>query len=229
MKVRSSCTAYDVGVLTAEYRSTRSDSDALRLLLILDEAGEEPGDNAPSDSVAVMPSQIAFLARDFWVRYPEYLAEELANTALSLGDENLLASAERLLVGEMVDVDWLPMVRWRNGAYWWMNDAIAILTSHAFVNYRPRAAVAGVSAHIYYLTSKGRDFARAVLSEEPEFIAVRHRAHLAGRIDPSSPGSILKRGQYSVDTYAATPQGLTIPRRIAEARAAIAEIRRTWR
>ena len=215
-------------VLTAEYRSTQPDSDALRLLLILDEAGGSPGRDASDSAVAVMKSQIAFLARDFWVRYPEYLAEELAHAAVGSGDEALLVEAERLLSEELIEVDWLPMVRWRNGAYWWMNDAIAILTAHAFVDYRPRPAADGIAAHIYYLTANGRDFARTVLRGEPEFAAIRDRARLAALIDPDSPGSLLKHGQYAVETYAATPCGLTIPRRLAEARAAIPEIRRNW-
>jgi len=182
----------------------------------------------PPDCTKVIRSQIAFLARDFWVRYPDYLADELIDIALDRQDVTHLEQAEGLLDDPTIDFDWLPMVRWRNGAYWWMTDAIAILVSNELVEYCPKSSTAGIAQHLYYLTTAGEDFVNSVLSGVVEFDAIAKRAKLAALIDPGAAGTQLKLKQYEVEEYAGTTQGSTIPSRLEAVRLRAKKVRAAW-
>jgi hypothetical protein len=198
------------------------------LLLILHEVGEVAGDADPEHATKVIHSQIAFLARDFWVRYPDYLADELIDMAIDSSDVIHLEQAERLLDDPTIDFDWLPMVRWKNGAYWWMTDAIAILVSNELVEYVPKSSTNGIAQHRYYLTQVGEDFVDSKLAGVSEFDAIRTRAQLAALIDPGAPGTQLKLKQYDVEEYAGTAQGSTIPPRLDAVRLRAKEVRAAW-
>lgn len=200
----------------------------MRLLIILTQVGKPTNDGDPANTTKVIDSQMALLARDFWVRYPDYLADELIDMALEFGQVDHLEHAERLLADPTIDFDWLPMVRWKNGAYWWMTDAIAILVSNELVEYRRRVSAAGVAQHRYYLTQLGEEFVSAQLAGVSEFDVIRERARLAAMIDPDAPGTKLKLKQYDVEEYAATSQGSTIPPRLEAVRRRAEEVRSTW-
>ena len=212
----------------AERRSRFCQADAVRLLLILSEVGHAATESDPENATKVIDSQIAFLARDFWVRYPDYLADELIDMAIANGEVEHLEQAERLLDDPTIDFDWLPMVRWKNGAYWWMTDAIAILVSNRLIEYLPKFSAHGVAQHRYCLTQTGEAFINSELAGVGEFDAIRTRAELAALIDPSAPGTQLKVKQYAVEEYANTTQGSTIPSRLEDVRLRAKKVREEW-
>lgn len=65
----------------ADGRTTSVYQDAVRLLLLIHAAAERLPDprptEAPSDAVAVLYSQVLLQKLDFWLRNPDYLADEL--------------------------------------------------------------------------------------------------------------------------------------------------------
>ena len=100
---------------------------AIRLLALLHQAGEaagKPGD--PSQAVRAVRSELRLQALDFWLRNPDYLADELV-TEVEAGrlDDAYLAVAASLLTDPEPSLRHYPMPRWLFGAYEPLDDAFA--------------------------------------------------------------------------------------------------------
>jgi hypothetical protein len=114
-------------------RASRA-QDAVRLLFVLDRCGAPycppTEEAAPLDVVAVIRGQKRLQALDFWLRNPDYLADELlaqVEDGSAVDSGWALTQADLLLEGDEPDVSRYPMVRWRFGAWEPLDDALALL------------------------------------------------------------------------------------------------------
>lgn len=195
--------------------SSESHSDhqsAVRLLACIC-AGAVPveGSEFGPEVVGVLHAQSRLQALDFWVRYPDYLANELINEFEATGDRADLDLARRILDDREPDLRRVPMVRFHFGAYEPIHNAISILRSRDLVRQHKEGDPKNVRETAYLLTSAGRDAMRSLADLAPELAWYLDRAEVAVRVAGGAGGSSLKDRQYLQDEYAATPLNGTIP------------------
>ncbi|MFI5845687.1 hypothetical protein ACIA8K_38890 [Catenuloplanes sp. NPDC051500] len=195
-----------------DFRATSRAQDAVRILLIIAAAAEPldhppPDDPAINDAVAVLESQVRLQKLDFWVRNPDFLANELLEEYERGGDAMLLDQAADILESDEPDVRLYPMMRFLFGAYEPLDDALAILRSGNLVVRRKRGSAGRVSRHDYYLTRSGRDTADRIVRDAPVFAYFVHRTRLVARFSDGYRGTHLKDRQYQQDEYRNTVIG----------------------
>jgi hypothetical protein len=91
--------------------------DALRLLIIL-HAGAQPIEQPDPQTgiIGVFEGEKRLMAIDFWIRYPDYLADQLLNLYDETKDPALLAEIQTIFDLEEPDVRMIKVLRWRYGA-----------------------------------------------------------------------------------------------------------------
>jgi hypothetical protein len=185
--------------------------DAFRILVLLRHAGAGPDDLAPAEAVAMIRGQMRLQALDFWLRNPDYLANELINEYESgrRGAEALTMAAQ-IMASEEPDLRRYPMVRYRFGAYEPLDDALAILRLPEYVAIARKARGNRVGQHRYYLLKDGDSALAAILADVPDLTWYSDRARVVAEIAGSSGGKQLKDRQYLQADYKSTPQGSRI-------------------
>lgn len=180
--------------------------DAVRLLLLIDGAGEDLPDplpeGVPPSAVAMFRTQVALQKLDFWLRNPDYLAELLLDLYEDSGDEQLLDEARRILDSEEPEIRRYPMLRYRFGAYEPLDDALAVLSTAGLVLRRREGSIDRTRQHNYYLTAKGRSVAREIVTDVPELGYYVDRVGLLVRLTAGIGPSALKDMQYEQPEYA---------------------------
>jgi hypothetical protein len=106
---------------------------AVRLLALLRVCGESVGGNDPEGTVRAIRSEKRLQALDFWLRNPDYLADELV-TGVEKGalGQQYLDIAARLLTDPEPSWNHFPMPKWFYGAYEAVDDAFALLQPPSF-------------------------------------------------------------------------------------------------
>lgn len=208
---------------------TSREQDAVRLLLLIDGACEpvtsaEALDPALAGAVGVVRSQVLLQKLDFWLRNPDYLANELLDAYEQHREQHLLDKAAVILDSEEPEVRRYPMLRHYFGAYEPLDDALAVLRSAGLLVRRRRGTVEHVRQHDYYLLALGRDVAREIVAAAPEFEYYVARVALVLEMAGGRGGSELKKQQYLQREYAQTPLGTRIGAVTAQARARLAEL-----
>jgi len=184
---------------------------AIRLLVLMDRTGEAVADGDPPAAVKVVRSELRLQAMDFWMRNPDYLADELIAAvdagALAVG---FLDVARGLLEDPEPDLHYYPMPRWFYGAYEAIDDAMALLETYGLATFR-RSGEPGSKSHRnqMFLTAAGE---RAVeeLTADPVLGWYVRQAELVALVAGDTVGSRLKDRQYEQATYAGTDLGLDI-------------------
>lgn len=180
--------------------------DAVRLLLLIDGAAEAladpPPPQAPAGAIAVLRTQVALQKMDFWMRNPDYLANELLDRYEDTGAADLLAEAERILMSEEPEVRRYPMLRYRFGAYEPLDGALSVLSSVGLVLRRREGRPGHTRQHNYYLTAAGRSVAREMVADVPELSYYVDRVALLVRLTSGYGGTQLKDIQYDQQEYA---------------------------
>jgi len=184
----------------------------VRLLLIISTAAvpmsrPPAGDPALSDAVAVLESQVRLQKLDFWVRNPDFVANELINEYEAGGDSDLLELAQAIIDSDEPDVRRYPMMRFLFGAYEPLDDALAVLRSAHLVVRRKRGSAGRVQRHDYYLTRSGSDTADRIVRDLPVFAYFAERTRLVARLADGYRGTQLKDRQYQQEEYRNTPIG----------------------
>lgn len=192
-------------------RATRT-QDALRLLFTLDSAGSPTTAHAPSDAIAVLHSQMKLQALDFWMRNPDYLANELLTEYEATRDTSNIQAARAILNSDEPDIRRYPMVRYLYGAYEPLDDALALLKARELIDIKRQGNPAQglVTEHIYYLLRQGRNVIYQILNDHPELSWYANRARLVSQVAGNLSGSQLKERQYKQIAYAQTTQGSKI-------------------
>lgn len=216
-------------------RSTTRMQDAVRILMLIDKAAEPvdgialaPGDPSLGAAVGVVRTQVRLQKLDFWVRNPDYLANELLNDYENQDqdqDPTLLQMAAEILDSEEPELRRYPMLRYLFGAYEDLEDALSVLRQADLVVRRKKGRPGKVTRTDYYLTHAGRDMATRIRKEIPELAWYSSRAALVVLLADGQGATTLKDRQYVVDEYLNTPHGVRIPSIAGRARRRLADIR----
>lgn len=106
--------------------------DALRVLFLIRAGGSPPA--IPVDGVvSISRSEARLHAMDFWVRNPDYLAEELLDLFQATGDRAFLTSTEAIFANEEPDLRRIPMIRYFFGAFERLDDTLSLLRSRELI------------------------------------------------------------------------------------------------
>lgn len=209
--------------------------DAVRILMLIDKAAEvvdvatlNTHDLALAAAVGVVRTQVRLQKLDFWVRNPDYLANELLND-FEDGDRDvsLLQIASEILDSEEPELRRYPMLRYLFGAYEDLEDALSILRQADLVVRRKKGRPGKVTRTDYYLTHAGRDMAARIRKDYPELAWYSDRASLVVYLADGQGATKLKDRQYLVDEYVNTPHGVRIPSIADRARRRLTDIRAT--
>jgi hypothetical protein len=186
-------------------RPTSTKQDAVRLLLLIHTAGEPVAaprrPEAPPDAVAVLRGQVLLQKLDFWLRNPDYLANELLTRHETDGDPQDLDLAERILASDEPEVRSYPMLRFFFGAYEPLDDSLAMLAAPRLVLKR-KTRTGRRPPLDYYLTEQGRRVALAIVADVPELSYYVDRARLVADLAGGRCGSALRDVQYLQQEYA---------------------------
>ncbi|MFE3269957.1 hypothetical protein [Streptomyces sp. NPDC059215] len=215
----------------ADERVTSREQDAVRLLLLIDGACEpvsapDRADPGLETAVGVVRTQVRLQKLDFWLRNPDYLADELLTKYESSGEARLLELAGQILDSDEPEVRAYPMLRHHFGAYEPLDDALAVLRSAGLVARRRRGTVNRVRQHDYFLLTPGRTVARDVIQQAPVFQYYVERVGLVLDLADGRGGSQLKKQQYLQREYAEAALGDRIGSVSTRARARLEQLRR---
>lgn len=202
--------AADTGFDVARPSATRT-QHAVRLLVLMSQCGSPPTDADPPGTASVIRSELRLQATDFWLRNPDYVADELI-TLVGSGDldESYLAVAQKLLSDPEPDLRYYPMPKWLHGAYEPLDDAFSLLETYGLATAVRRGTPGqNVSQTQFFLTAAGAN-AAAELAEDPVLGWYAKQAELVALVAGDDTGSRLKERQYLQATYANTELGLNI-------------------
>lgn len=117
-------------------------SDAIRLLLLIaavsDPLNEAEQLVAPKHAVAVLRAEGRLQKLDFWLRNPDYLADELLNDYERQGEAINLELAGGILDSDEPEICAIPMLRYLFGAFEYIDQAMSILAAPGLVAVVPR-------------------------------------------------------------------------------------------
>lgn len=207
-------------------------ADAVRILLLI-AAVAEPLDaaalaSAPANATAVLRSESRLQKLDFWLRNPDYLADELLNDYERSHEQILLDLAGEILDADEPEVCAIPMIRYLFGAFERLDRALSMLAAPRLVITRARLSAGGniVQAN-YFLTEKGRTVADEATRLYPELAWYTERAQLVRALAEATghTGLALRKRQYLQRDYAQTPLGEIIPSIADRTRERLAKLR----
>ncbi|CCH74760.1 conserved hypothetical protein [Nostocoides australiense Ben110] len=206
--------------------------DAVRLLMLINEAAEPvlteeiADDPRLETAIGVVRTQVRLQKLDFWVRNPDYLANELLNDYVN-GDQDpaLLHMAGEILDGEEPELRRYPMLRYLFGAYEDLEDALAVLRQADLVVRRRKGRPGHVVQTNYFLLQAGRDMVVRIRAEYEDLAWYSFRSALVVQLASGHGATQLKDRQYIQEEYLQTPNGVRIPSITERARKRLADIR----
>lgn len=206
--------------------------DAVRILMLIDAAAEPLAEGPPSDdsalqtAIGVVRTQVRLQKLDFWIRNPDYLANELLNDyETNDQDPSLLGLAGDILDSEEPEIRRYPMLRYLFGAYEDLEDALSILRQADLVVRRLRGRPNHIGRHDYYLLEAGRSKVQEIIRAYPEVAWYATRSKLVVALADGQGATQLKDRQYLQDEYVNTPHGSRIPSIAERARRRLFEMR----
>lgn len=185
--------------------------DAIRILYVL-VAGSSPlPAGNPSEAVAIFKGEKRVQAFDFWMRNPDYLAAELLDLFDASGESRFLRAAERIFATDEPDIRRYPMVRFKFGAFEWLDNTLAVLVSRSLVRITGHKVGGSIQETDFLLMQKAFDLAVSIVTDYPALAWYSERAALVAEVAGSDGGTALKKRQYREIEYAETNLGGTIP------------------
>ncbi|GAB3849064.1 hypothetical protein GCM10029963_32890 [Micromonospora andamanensis] len=184
--------------------------DAVRLLLLLEAAATEPDlrtpEVVPADAVGVVRTQTLLQKLDFWLRYPDYLADELLTEYERSGEAVLLDIAAEILNSDEPELRQIPMLRYKFGAYEPLDMPMSVLSVAGLAVVRWSRTEQRVRHYDYYLTARGRATAQSCVADFPELAWYGERTRLVVALaqGTGSTGTALRKRQYLQRDYAGT-------------------------
>jgi hypothetical protein len=184
---------------------------AIRLLVLLAECGDPVHGEGPAEAVTVIRSELRLQAMDFWMRNPDYLADQLVEMVENGKiEDSFLNTARALLDDPEPDLHWYPMPRWFFGAYEQLDNAFTLLETYGLASLARTGAPGKKSQrNQFYLTHAGA-LAAAELAKDPVLGWYDKQVKLVALVAGEDVGKRLKARQYEQATYAGTELGLTI-------------------
>lgn len=213
-------------------RPTTRMQDAVRLLMLINEAAEPVteeetrGDPALETAVGIVRTQVRLQKLDFWVRNPDYLANELLNEYVQ-GDNDpaLLQLAGEILDSEEPELRRYPMLRYLFGAYEDLDDALSVLRQADLVVRRKLGRPGSVVQTNYFMLQAGQELASRIPVEFQDLAWYSSRSALVVKLASGQGATALKDRQYIQEEYLKTPNGMRIPCITERARRRLADIR----
>lgn len=184
--------------------------DATRLLFVLT-IGSEATAVPSKGEVAIFVGETKLNAWDFWMRYPDYLADELIEKYDQTGDSKWLAQAEQIFIDNEPEQRRLTMIRFFYGAYEKHDDALAILATAGLIGIGGRKDVDRVKETNFLIHQSAFDLCKSIVKSEPVLKWYHDRAALVHQIAAGRRGNALKDRQYERIEYARTKLGKEIP------------------
>jgi hypothetical protein len=184
---------------------------AIRVLVLLYTCGDPVTDADPGGFVKVIRSELRLQALDFWLRNPDYLADQVISkvAAGELDATRYLPLAKELLEGSEPNLHWYPMPKWLRGAYEALDDSFSILQSYGLAEVRRKGIPPQRYRNEFFLSSTG--VAAAIeLAADPILSWYGQQAELVSLVAGSDKGGRLKERQYEQAQYAQTQLGLRI-------------------
>jgi len=201
-------------IRNSKVRTASSKQDAVRLLFILSEIGDEPPSESPDGSVLYIEGQAKLQALDFWLRNPDYLANELLNMyeADRKNNIHLLKKAQEILNSEEVNVRNFPMIRWHYGAFEALDEPLSLLRLYKFITFRKIKSNNETKTLVYkyYLLENGLIASRKLVAEHSILNWYVERCKLLKTLFGKIPGSKLKEIQHKQPEYHNTGWGESI-------------------
>ena len=150
-------------------------------------------------------------ATDFWLRNPDYLADELITLVeAETIDTSYLDVARHLLDDSEPDLRYYPMPKWFHGAYEPLDDSFSLLETYGLATTVRRGTPGhNVAQSQFFLTTAGAT-AVATLASDPVLGWYWRQVELVALVAGDQLGSQLKDRQYLQETYANTEMGLNI-------------------
>jgi len=195
-----------VGYLTMSSSPTLY-QDAIRLLFILVHGSEKLPQKHSSGAVGLFKGETRIQAINFWVRYPDYFADELLHIFEIDGDITLLTKAEKIFEDEEPDLRRVPMARWIFGAYEKIDNALSILVSKGLVHQTGKKSHRSIQEYHYFLMPKAYSLVDEIVKEFPVLRWYDRRAKQVVQIAGNRSGTELKERQYQQGSYAETKKG----------------------
>lgn len=177
-----------------------------------------------ADVVGLLRAQSRLQALDFWIRYPDYLANELLNEFEKTGATDDLQLARRIFDDREPDLRRVPMIRYHFGAFEPLHNPLSILRSRDLVRQHRHGQPGHVIETWYLLTKAGREAMDKLADAAVELAWYRDRAAVAARVAGATGGANLKGRQYLQEEYAATPLKVMIPSIADRVRARLEEL-----
>tara|TARA_R110002020_G_scaffold40554_15_gene119864 strand:+ start:4331 stop:4975 length:645 start_codon:yes stop_codon:yes gene_type:complete len=179
--------------------------NAIRLLACINAACVPVAEAAyPDDVVGALYAQSKLQALDFWMRNPDYLANELINEYEKSQDSAQLHLAEKILNSREPDLRRVPMVRYHFGAFEPIDNPLAILRSVDFIRIERTGSPGQIRKHSYLLKKRGRDAIEGLAHKSPEIRWYTNRAKVVAELAGDAGGKALKDRQYLQTEYADT-------------------------
>ncbi len=154
--------------------------------------------------VSVVKAEKKLQALDFWMRYPDYLVNELLDMYEKdpIGNNHLLDEAIKVLGGLEPEIRHLGMLRNWFGAYGALDDALATLVYLGLVKYdrEIKKDGVGVKERTYYLLKAGAELAVELAAVDP-LSWYAERAKLVALVARGETGNQLKNRQHAIATY----------------------------
>jgi hypothetical protein len=175
------------------------------------ECGEAVGGGDPASAVKSIRSELRLQAMDFWMRNPDYLADELVTMVENRQiPDSYLQVARSLLDDPEPDLHWYPMPRWFHGAFEKLDDAFSLLETYGLANMTRTGEPGRKSQrNQFYLSQAGAD-AVIEIGSDPVLSWYTRQVRLVSLVAGDDVGDRLKARQYEQATYAATELGLNI-------------------
>ena len=191
------------------YRSPHR--DAIRLLFILLKGCEYFTDVHPMGAIAIFRGEAKLHACDFWMRNPDYLADELLDRVEIRGERKYLETVAGIFENNEPDIRRLQMIRYRFGAFEKLDEAMALLRSRDLVRITGSKSGLKVLETDFLLMPGAVTLGDSILKNFPVLAWYEERARLVAEIVEARGGTALKARQYEQVEYASTELGGVIP------------------
>ena len=198
--------------------------DALRLLYIFVNGAEPFLESHSSGASAILRGEVRLHAYEFWIRNPDYLAEELLDLFVATRTQRYLDEAAAIFAAEEPDIRRLPMIRYKFGAYERLDDSLALLSSRNLVRTVGTKSAIKVTEWDFLVMPRAFELAEGIEAEFPVLGWYGRRAALVNEVAAGRSGSALKKRQYEQLDYAETELGGVIPTITDRVRARLAEL-----
>jgi len=191
--------------------TTSAYQDAIRLLYILVNGSEKFIDKFDSNIKGIFHGKARLYAMDFWVRYPDYFANELLLKYEEVKETKYLELAESIFEDDEPDLRNVPMIRYLYGAYEKLDNTLSILVSKGLIKQTGKKTNTNIHQLDYFIFEKACELIRNATKEFPILKWYDERTILINEIAGEKGGTALKEQQYEQIVYAKTKLGGIIP------------------